>query len=66
MLLVGFVVQKLVANYFPPKADPAAVDKTKRLMRKRKQMMAEEAEAAPGGCKGESDQGKRLPAGPKP
>ena len=44
MLLVGFVVQKLVANYFPPKADPAAVDKTKRLMRKRKQMMAEEAE----------------------
>ena len=45
MLLLGFIIQKLVANYFPKKADPVEVEKTKRILRKRKELIEQAKQA---------------------
>ena len=45
MLLVGFVSQKMVAHYFPKKADPKEVEKTKKMLRRRKEILAQAKQA---------------------
>merc|ERR1711871_1348084 len=49
MLLFGFVLQKVVAHYFPKKADPKEVEKIKKMLRRRKEIQEQaekEAKAA--------------------